>query len=559
MAVAALDAPQERARTATGLLPSEIGAMSLGERRLLTGWHEGKAGDDHGRPWWPWAVRRLEPAARLHLASDTAADVAWEERERQRVAAGREYFVRCYGHVQDDDDPGAPPVPFLLWPEQEGVLADMAEHRRVVVLKARQLGLTWLALHAGFHLIAFDPERPNATVLLLSQDGNYAKRNLERARRIRALLPPFLRPPETRETADSKSELVLVRGGRVISLPGTPSAPRTYTADLAIGDEWAFVRNQYAGPTLTALLSAARRIILVSSGNGPEDVESDGAAFAHTFTRAVAGQNDFHPVFLPTSTHPARDEAWRERERQNYQTEEDFLAEHPETVDEALIGSAGNRVYSPGGIAAAVKLGAAYDTLLGTEHMPPPAGECIHIGLDWGDHFTAGLVLWPLEGGGLYVAPGEFGRPGVEPGEVCDEIHRGPVADLQSVDPDTGEVGPPIGEARFDAAGAQSMRAFMARARERYSPLYDGHLARPFRVPFAKFKSETIGYLRRLFNRAAQGRKTGIIAISPTNVMLIRQLRGLEFGPDGKVRKVEDDLPDALIAGAAPVAARNRA
>jgi len=123
----------------------------------------------------------------------------------------------------------------------------------------------------------------------------------------------------------------------------------------------------------------------------------------------------------------------------------------------------------------------------------------------------------------------------------------------------TGRVEPPIGEARYDAAGIQSMRTFLAVARSRYASQYAAGEVRSRKVPFGQFKKETAGYLRRLFRRAGQGKTTQIIAISASCPELARQLRGLESGPDGVWKKAEDQHgPDSLVAGAQRIARIHR-
>jgi hypothetical protein len=556
------------AATPTGLTPDLIGELSTAEKRLLAVWHAGKAGDNDGRLWLPGAVRRLDVEARLELATDHDLDAQWEERERRRVRRDVEYFTEAYGHLQDDE--GGPPIPFALWPEQREVLDLIGEELRIAILKARQLGLTWLVLHFAYHHVAFDPDTANALVLVLSQDGGYAKRALERLRRIHQLLPAFLRQPEDRDTQESKSEFKLVGRGRVISLAGTKDAPRTHTASLGIADEWAFVRNGQAGPTMAALLSNARRIIAISSGNGPPDQPGKsgkpgiGQYFARLVTGALEGTNEWAGVFLPDSVHPDRTPEWREAKRGEFDTDEEFLQEHPEKPDDALIGTGLDRYFALGDIAAAVRAGAALDELLGTEEMPPPAGERTHLGIDWGEA-TAAYLIWPLEGGGVYVPP--FEREGTlpatktEPAAATDAIHAAAL-ELQEVDRGTGRVEPPIGEARYDAAGIQSMRTFLARARARFTGQYADGEVRSRKVPFGKYKGETATYLRRLFRRTGQGRTTGIIAVSPGNPELIRQLRSLESGggDPGKPWKKADDQhgPDAVLAGAQRIARRHR-
>jgi hypothetical protein len=349
-----LEVVEHRIATPTGLRRDEIAALKRPEKIAIAAFHSIVAGDDNGREWLPAAIRRLSIEARLALADDRDLLRDWQAREIQRAQLSVEYFIRGYGHVRDDDEPG-PPVPFDLWPAQVRVLDLFETELRVAVLKARQLGLTWLALHFGVHLIALDPGGRSSVVLGLSQDGGYAKRLLERVRNINDLLPPFLHVDEERETAGSKTEVKLVGRGRMVSLPGTPAAPRSWQADLAICDEWAFVRNGQAGPTMRALQPAARQIIAISSGDGGPDEPGWGQSFAQLYVKAREGENDWTAVFLPTSTHPKRTPEWREAERENYDTEEDFLSEHPETDDEALIGAGRDRFFKLGEIAAAVR------------------------------------------------------------------------------------------------------------------------------------------------------------------------------------------------------------
>lgn len=546
----------ERIEIPTGLGAHEVRALKRSEKETLAAWHTTMAGDNNGREWLPAAVRLLDPAGRLALAEDEELEAQWIERERRRVRDVR-YFTPNYGHVKDDE--GGEPEPFTLWLEQEEVLELMIEELRLVILKARQLGLTWLALHYGYHLLALEPSTPNATVLGLSQDGGYAKILLERTEQINQLLPPWLRGYQDQRTRESKTLFKLVGRGRMVSLPGTPSAPRTYQADLAIGDEWAFVRNGQAGPTTTALLPAARKIFLISSGNGPPEEEGWGQSFAQRWTKADEGSSEFTAVFLPTSVHPDRTEAWREAEIENYDTEEEFYQEHPEEPDEALIGSGKDRYFKLAEINAAVELGAELDQLLGTDEMPPPAGELIYVGLDHGEA-SVGLPIWPLEGGGVYVPPLETVHHGSEPGQFAVALHEALLESLQDVDRRTGALWPPIGELRYDAAGSQSQKTITAVARDRFTAQYEHGQVRTRKVPFGKYKGETAKYLRRLFRRVGQGRTVGVIAISPANEDLIRQTRGLESGPGEAWKKADDQHgPDALVAGVQRIARVHRA
>jgi hypothetical protein len=593
--MAAVQAPTEGRYvppTPTGLLLSEVGRLSDGDVRALAVWHASKAGDNDGRPWWPAAVRRLPIEERLRLASSVDADVAWERREQLRVAGSAEYFIDGYGHVQDAE--GGDPEPFSMWDEQRDVLHDFEDYLRVWVLKARQLGLTWLALHYGFWLMAFNPATPRARVLVLSKTGDDASKLLARTRRINALLPPYLKHTEDVKTRQAKTEFKLSGRGHMISLASTPAAARSETVTLMILDEAAFIRNGQAGDTVAAAsptLGKRGKLIGISTGNGDAETPSDGQAFAERYQRASAGEQQdgrsTKAVFLPSSIHPERDQAFYDSIRDDFDSEEDLLREYPETEDQALAGRGGAKIYSPAGITAAERLGREFDTLLRQGKMYPPYddsgdGDAIHPFIDWGMGMTFVGLLWPLEQGGLYIPPDCcIAAVHGEPGEITRDIHAKALRFQKRFGGQMRwpKMYPPLGEARYDAAGAQSMRTFIETSKSpalqmlwRKDDVQGGHRVRTVGVPFGGdagvgsgrgFKFETVGYLQRLFNRAAQGKRIQTIAISPEgegNKVLLSQLRQLEEdekNPD-KIKKVNDHGPDALVAGAAPIMVRYR-
>ena len=87
------------------------------------------------------------------------------QEQRAELAACRNspaHFLDNYGSVYDAtlrDWLG-----FKLWPAQGAVLVDLQQHRLTVIVKARQLGLSWLVTGWALWLMLF---RPAATVLVL--------------------------------------------------------------------------------------------------------------------------------------------------------------------------------------------------------------------------------------------------------------------------------------------------------------------------------------------------------------------------------------------------------
>lgn len=538
--------------TPTGLNPKATAQLARYEKQALVAWHRENAGEDNGVAWWPLAIRELSLEYRLVLAQDEAFSAAWQERERRKVAKDPQYFARGYGSIQPEVGDA---IPFELWPEQEAVLAEFIDQLRVVILKARQLGLTWLALHYALWLQAFCKETRNAKILALSKHGGDATKLLQRARQINNRLPKFLRQTESNDTARSLSRLKFEGRGEMISLAGTPDAARSETATLALVDEFAHIRNQQAQPTWTALqptLGAAGKAIVIFTGNGPSNVPGDGQAAAKLFEQANSGAlDDMRAVFLPSSVDPRRTDAWKKRMRATYLSDEDFEIEYAESIEQALQGKSGTKVYSPEGIDQAERLGLEFDRQLAAGTMSPPAGDRQTIGIDWGEN-THIVHLWPLEKGGIYVTA-ELVATNEEPGAVTEAL----VQQMQE-HPSWEGAPPPLfrySDARYDAAGVQSNRTAMRVLRRRNSTF------KSKKVAFSKYKRQTVNYLRLLFKRTADGHEAGIIAISPTCGELLRQLRGLELPTKGDPevdavnKKGDDHGADALVAGAAPIGA----
>jgi hypothetical protein len=192
-------------------------------------------------------------------------------------------------------------VPFKTWDAQREVLADFEKYDHNIVLKARQLGLTWLALIYWLYHTTFWGHR---TILLCSKREDEGKEMLRRVRVLHTTLPEEWQAPVL-SGDDSKLSMSFLNGSRFIVLPATPTMARTYAAYGAVIDEMAFM--PYQSEAWAALTAAAQRIMVVSTGYRRADVYYD------TWQGAVAGENEFHPIFLPWWSDPTRDEDWYER------------------------------------------------------------------------------------------------------------------------------------------------------------------------------------------------------------------------------------------------------
>jgi hypothetical protein len=244
-----------------------------------------------------------------------------EVAEFRRVAGDFGHFLSS--HVWIADGGG---TKFSPWAWQVRLAGVWRERRRVVVLKARQLGVSWLA--AAYGLWTALTER-GALVLLVSQTEADAVELLAKVQFIFDALPEFLRP-------ECKSNLRCLKfpglHSAVVALPSTRRAGRGRTARLVIADEHA--QHDWAEANFAALqptVEAGGQFLILSTADGT------GNLFAQLCSRARGAGGEWHFVFLPYSLRPGRDEAWYERQTASYPQPWMIHQEYPRDPDEAFV------------------------------------------------------------------------------------------------------------------------------------------------------------------------------------------------------------------------------
>ncbi len=219
------------------------------------------------------------------------------------------------------------------WPGQKKAAEAMQANRLVVCLKARQVGLSWLAVAFALWLLLF---RPIATVLLFSRRDEEAVDLLTvRLKGMYDHLPDFLRLHNDRGLDDNDHSWQLTNGSRAMAFP--TSGGDSYTATLAIIDEADLV------PKFSKLYKAVKptidgggRMILISRPNKADDKSQ----FKQIFKAAHEGRNAWKAIFLPWNARPDRTPEWYEKEKkdtwENTGSLDDLHENYPATVSEAL-------------------------------------------------------------------------------------------------------------------------------------------------------------------------------------------------------------------------------
>jgi hypothetical protein len=215
------------------------------------------------------------------------------------------YFCDTYCQILSESGRGGEWIPFCLWPEQRRTARLLQDNLLVVVLKARQLGLTWLVLAFALWLMLF---HPIATVLLFSRRD------------------------------DEATDLLAVRlRGMHDRLPAWLQASGFLTDN---DHEWALVSLV---PDLDRLMRAVKptidgggRMVLLSRADKTRPL----SPFKRIYDGASKGENGWTSVFLSWRARPDRDAAWYEGQRRDILARtgavDDLHEQYPASDAEAL-------------------------------------------------------------------------------------------------------------------------------------------------------------------------------------------------------------------------------
>ncbi|MDE2104844.1 MAG: hypothetical protein KGL39_46840 [Patescibacteria group bacterium] len=265
----------------------------------------------------------------------------------QRAPHDYPWFIRHFIRIEIKDVPGAIGT-FQLWNFQVDALKTMLTDRRLIVLKARQLGLSWLVLAYAACRMLFQPGYRIAAI------SKTDKESMEMARRLKVILenmPEWVIREHKKPfkmwggpTFEANTDRVLIHfpdkdGQRVAdsiftALPQSADSGRSLTGDLLILDE--FAAQDYAeeiwaaaGPTIN---DGSGQAIIISTGKR-------NTKFEELCTAARKGEGRFKILFFPWNARPDRTIEWYENTKADFPNS--YKAEYPCNEDEAFSAGAG--------------------------------------------------------------------------------------------------------------------------------------------------------------------------------------------------------------------------
>jgi len=258
----------------------------------------------------------------------------WVELEYRRCALDKEYFIKNYVYIQVQskwDTRGR--TKFELFDYQEDALEKWTNNRFVVIVKARQLGFTTLAMADVLWHCLF---QPGSNMLLVSKNQDSAKKNLGMVKFMYQFLPDWMkdRGPNLTKAAEYKLEFDYPDGMKcqVKSFAGTETAGAGETATLVVLDEFALMpdpTNTYR--TIMPTTDAGGRLIIISTARGAYN------QFAKIYKGAKNKINQFFPIFQPWSaSRLITEKEYEEKRREFTATPWEFYSEYPSDDNEAF-------------------------------------------------------------------------------------------------------------------------------------------------------------------------------------------------------------------------------
>ena len=224
---------------------------------------------------------------------------------------------------------------FRLWPEQARVAMRLVKQKKVIILKARQLGLTWLVLAYILWQMLFHPV---ALVLITNAREEEAKDALRRIKGMYERLPTWMKRRFPVQV-DNETYMQFATGSSIRAIP--PNRGDSYPATHVIADEMSLIEQQEVmmekiGPTI----EDGGQFIGIMRAN-----KAKPNCLAHRiYLDARDKRSDWDGIFLGWYAHPGRSLKWYKRVQRDHASEPDYMpGQYPANDGEALAQRQSNK------------------------------------------------------------------------------------------------------------------------------------------------------------------------------------------------------------------------
>lgn len=258
-------------------------------------------------------------------------DQLFQLNECRKVMDSFMFFLDNYVWIEDKE--AKCPMKLELWDSQRKIIPLMSDELLLLLLKTRQVGLTWLA---AAYVLWRVLRHPLFLAIIISASEDHAIEFLARVFFILDRLPAWMIPPIKSRT---KLQLELSHHGNTIatikSMPTIEMGAESKTPNILIIDEAHTIResrNIY-NSSYPGIEQAKGQVMIIANSvkNAP------GWAFVRDlYLDSMSGKNQFKRIFLPWNAHPDRPADFRERMELAGMAKEDVVWHFPATEQEAI-------------------------------------------------------------------------------------------------------------------------------------------------------------------------------------------------------------------------------
>lgn len=164
-------------------------------------------------------------------SNKTGVVINKSQRYKELMKCGQDpkYFIKRYIKISH---PTKGLIKFELFPFQEDCLDAFVSHKKIIVNKSRQLGLSTVAAAYSLWLVLFHREK---NILVIATKMDIAKNFIKKVEANLAGLPDWLVMPQV--TAKSVKYLHFSNGSQIKAIPTSAASVRSESLSVLIIDE----------------------------------------------------------------------------------------------------------------------------------------------------------------------------------------------------------------------------------------------------------------------------------------------------------------------------------
>ena len=250
------------------------------------------------------------------------------------IFADPAYFIDTYCVIDDAQEIGGTggTTPFKLWPAQRGVVEEVHANDRVIILKARQLGISWIVCA---YVLWYCMTHVGKVVLIFSKTKDDSKEMIRRITALYVRLPEWLRAECPVTGRPHTGSISFTNGSRIKSFPSNPTAGAGETASIVVMDEAAKMKFGKAlyDNIKPAIDNGRTKLIMLSTAYGVSNI------FYTIWKKSVDKLNNYHTIFLPYWARPGRDQAWYDNILRDSSDPDEVRENYPRNALEAFLSS----------------------------------------------------------------------------------------------------------------------------------------------------------------------------------------------------------------------------